>query len=612
MNSRHKRPLEIIERELKGQDVYTGTIFTLLRRLWRDYLSKRKGRLAVALIATVIGAGIHLCFPMTIRFLFDHVLIGSDLNDPHVLRHRIHLTWVYLLFNCSIWAISLSCQWIRGSGILSIGQWLVFNLRKDLNEKLHNLHIGFFERTPAGRIMSRLLDDVDMIRNWITGQLVEFVSGLTRLTIGIILAFYINWKIALVVLMVIPFYAGAIYWFRPRVRRANITMRRINSSMYARASERIGGIPVVRAFTREKKELRGFASIVHDYVRVGSRMVVYNQGMGLVAGSISAAATALVIFLAALSIRAHTMSLGDLVAMQRLLGHMFDPIQQLTTIFIQFQAILVVLNRVFNLLDEKVDIPQGGREITKVDWPIVFDRVSLAYPGQNDRAVEDISLTIGKGEHLAIMGPSGSGKSTLFQVLLRFYDPSAGRITLGMQDLKELDAGSLRRRISMVQQEPFIFSGTIRTNIRYGHLDATDDQVQKAARLAQLDDFIMTLPKGYDTEVGEKGISLSGGQKQRLALATALLTDPEVLLLDDITSSLDAETEAAILRTILQALDGRTSLFITQRIVLARGCDRIIVLDDGKIESVGTHEDLISREGFYRTICEKQGWRHNS
>jgi ABC-type multidrug transport system fused ATPase/permease subunit len=330
--------------------------------------------------------------------------------------------------------------------------------------------------------------------------------------------------------------------------------------------------------------------------------------MSLAAGTISALASGIVIFLAALSVKAGTMTLGDLIAFQRLLGHMFDPIAQLTTIFIQFQAILVVLNRVFNLLDEKVEVVSGTIAVKTLAWPISLKDVTLTYPGQAAGALDNFSLEIAEGERIAVMGPSGCGKSSLFQLLLRFYDTSKGSILLGKQDIKDFEVGSLRRKICMVQQEPFIFSGTLRSNILYGRLDASNEQVQKAARLAELHDFIVSLPEGYDTEVGEKGIALSGGQKQRLALATALLTDPQLLLLDDIASSLDAETETRIRETLQQALAGRTSLIITQRIAMAVGCDRIVVLDNGKIEAIGTHAQLSAQDGFYRTICEKQGW----
>jgi ABC-type multidrug transport system fused ATPase/permease subunit len=597
-----------MDRELASQDVYRGKVSVLLARLWRDYLAKHKLRLLFALLASMTGAGIGLCFPMTMRFLFDKVLLGGPIDTPEKFHARLTLAIIYLCMNSGIWIISLLSQWTQSWLILSFGQRLVFNLRRDLNEKLHNLHIGFYERTPAGRIMSRLLDDVDVIRHWVAGRLIEFFSGITRLVIGTVLAFYLNWKIALVVFAVMPFYFLTIYLLRPRVRRANITLRRLNSSMYARAAERIGGMPVIRAFARERGELKSFAGVVHDYVRVGNRLVVYNQGMSLIAGSISAIAAGVVVYLAAMNVQKGLMSVGDLVAFQRLLNHMFDPIQNLTNIFIQFQALLVVLHRVFNLLDEKVEVVSGEKVLSSVEWPLRVENVTLRYPGQENPSLDNVSLTVNKGERIAIMGSSGSGKSSLFQLLLRFYDPTSGSISLGTQNIKAFDAGSLRRRICMVQQEPFIFSGTLRENILYGRLDATKEQVEKAAQLAEIHDFIVSLPKGYETEVGERGISLSGGQKQRLALATALLTDPDILLLDDITSSLDADTELQIRGTLRRSLAGRTSLIITQRIVMAQDCDRIVVLDDGRVEAVGTHDSLVKLDGFYRTICEKQGW----
>jgi ATP-binding cassette subfamily B protein len=237
---------------------------------------------------------------------------------------------------------------------------------------------------------------------------------------------------------------------------------------------------------------------------------------------------------------------------------------------------------------------------------IYFDRVTFRYPGQAAPALEDVSFRAKSGEKLAIMGPSGAGKSTVFQLLLRFYDPQDGAVRVGGVNLREADPTSVRQHIRMVQQEPTVFSGTIVENIRYGKLNATSKQVRQAAGQAELHAFIDSLPNGYRTEVGENGVTLSGGQKQRLALATALLTNPEVLLLDDTTSALDAATEARIRETLEHVLDGRTSLIITQRVATARNCDRILVFENGQITQEGTHAELRSAPGFYRDICLQQ------
>jgi ATP-binding cassette subfamily B protein len=265
-----------------------------------------------------------------------------------------------------------------------------------------------------------------------------------------------------------------------------------------------------------------------------------------------------------------------------------------------------VIKRVFSLLDEDIDVTPGKIELDGIAGRVHFDNVSFKYPGQSSGAIERISFYIAPGEKVALMGPSGAGKTTVFNLILRFYDPHEGSVQIDGIDLVNADPASIRRHAVLVQQEPVIFSGTIAENIVYGRMQSRPSEIMAAARQAELHDFIMTLPVKYETEVGQNGVSLSGGQKQRLALATALLTRPEVLLLDDTTSALDAETEARIRTTLDNALEGRTSIIITQRIATARSCDRIIVMDRGRIVQQGTHDELKSEEGFYRKIFLQQ------
>ncbi|TVQ20922.1 MAG: ATP-binding cassette domain-containing protein, partial [Spirochaetaceae bacterium] len=270
------------------------------------------------------------------------------------------------------------------------------------------------------------------------------------------------------------------------------------------------------------------------------------------------------------------------------------------------QAVFVVIKRVFSLLDEDVDVSPGKIKLDGITGRIHFDGVSFRYPEQSSGALENISFYIAPGEKVALMGPSGAGKTTVFNLILRFYDPHEGSVQIDEINLVNADPTSIRRHVVLVQQEPVVFSGTIAENIVYGRMESKPSAIMAAARQAELHDFIMTLPVKYETEVGQNGISLSGGQRQRLALATALLTGPEVLLLDDTTSALDAETEARIRTTLYQALEGRTSIIITQRIATARSCDRIIVLDHGRIVQQGTHDELKREEGFYRRIFLQQ------
>jgi len=518
------------------------------------------------------------------------------------------LLWVYVGISVGVWTLNWIFEWVQGFLVLTMGERLVFEMRRRLNGKLQALHVGYYERTPVGRIMARILDDVNVIRDWVTSQFVGLMSNVARLLLAIGVTIYLSGKLSVLVLAGLPFYAFTFYRMRPVIMRLHIGMRRLNSRMYARASERISGIHVVKSFARERAELVGFARMAFDSVRVGNRMVYYNQLLSLVAGLITAIVTGLVIYASAHDVQKGIMTIGALVAFYQVLPRLFDPVNFLASLATQFPGMLVVLRRVFALLDEPEEIESGAIKLGGMQGKIHFDHIVFGYPNQPHAALDDVDFYIQPGEKVAIMGPSGSGKSTIFWLLLRFYDPQKGTIRVGGVNLADADISSLRKHVCLVPQEPEIFSGTVADNIAYGRIEATPGEIMTAAEQAELHEFIMTLPVKYETEVGERGAVLSGGQKQRLALATALLTNPEVLLLDDTTSALDAETENRIRITLNRILKGRTSLIITQRISTAKDCDRIIVLEKGRIAQIGTHHDLRITEGFYRRICERQGW----
>ncbi|MFP4106525.1 MAG: ABC transporter ATP-binding protein [Phycisphaerae bacterium] len=578
-----------------------------IRRMWRTHLCDARHLVVWALLCTIVWSIIPGIFSLTWKFLIDSVLLGG--RDPIPDDRKQHYTNLAILFftiNSSLWIVRLTTHWLRQRLMIGAGQSLVYQLRKDLHTKIQSLHVGFFEKTPVGVIVSRVMDDVNRIHRWTTHIGPRGLSSVIQLLVGLAVMFYFNWMLGGLVLISLPLYAYTYYRLRPLVRRCHRAMRRLVAKMYARSSERIGGIKVVKSFAREQTENRKFARLIHNYLRLSMRMVKYNQGLALVAGLLTATNKAVVIYIGVRMVQNGTMEVGSLLGFISAMTHTFMAVGHITIIATAVQGALVVLRRVYHLLDEEEQVPPGNISMDGMVGKIHFDHVSYQYHQQDKHAVRDIDLRIETGEKVAIMGPSGSGKSTLFQLLLRFYDPIEGAVRVGGVDLRDADPSSVRHHICMVQQEPTVFSGSIAENIRYGHIEADLDDIELAAKRAELHDFIKSLPRGYDSEVGENGISLSGGQKQRLALAAALLSDPEVLLLDDTTSALDAATEAKIRKTLDHVLEGRTSLIITQRIATARTCDRIIVLEKGKVSQKGTHEELRDTDGFYRDVCIEQ------
>jgi ATP-binding cassette subfamily B protein len=300
------------------------------------------------------------------------------------------------------------------------------------------------------------------------------------------------------------------------------------------------------------------------------------------------------------------MSVGDFVAFVQAMGSAVMSIERISMLIVRTQETCVVIRRVFSLIDEPEEVESGPTQLQGIRYGVAFDKVTFTYPGQYRPALSRVSFEVHAGEKIALMGPSGSGKSTILWLLLRFYDPQQGLISIDGTDIRDIDISSLRTHICMVQQEPTIFSGSLRDNIAYGREASDTSSIQEAAQMAEIHDFASSLTHGYDTPVGESGVTLSGGQKQRVALAASLLTEPEILLLDDTTSALDAQTEKRIQQTLHTVLQHKTSMVITHRIATAAVCSRIIVLEDGHIIQQGTHRELQKHPGFYRRICEQQ------
>ncbi len=597
----------LIDNLLSEQPVRSGSGWRDGKQLWRHYLMHHRRSVIAAVALTIIWSALPFAFPLTWRFLVDDVLRfgGGDVPEDQLGRHG----WLCLAFfgmNAGVWVGLLATTWLRQWLIAHIGQGLVYRLRANLHRKLQALHVGFFEKTPVGIIISRVLDDVNVIHKWITTFGFRAVASGIQITVGMALLLYLRWELALIVVASLPIYAWSFAKLRPVIRRANRALRRLNAKMYARSTERVGGVEVVKAFAREQTETRVFAKLGHDSVRVAMRLSRYNQWLALLAGTITAVTTGVILYAAGAMVRDGAMTIGDLVAFTGALQRIFMPIRDLTNLATAIQQALVVLRRVFAVLEEPEEVVPGKINLDGMSGRIVFDGVNFTYPQATTPALADISFRIKPGESVALMGPSGSGKSTVCQLLLRFYDPTEGNVRVGGVDLTEADPGSIRGHIRMVQQEPTIFSGTIADNIRYGRLDANGKQLRHSAKQAELHEFVEALPDGYQTTVGENGVTLSGGQRQRLALATALLTDPEVLLLDDTTSALDAATEARIRETLNHVLKDRTSLIVTQRIATARNCDRILVFENGHIVQEGGHEDLKAQPGFYAQVCHEQ------
>ena len=598
----------LIDALLAEQDTIDNTGRRCLRRLWTESLRPYRRRMILAVLAIIAYGSVGYGFALASRYLIDHALLPSGSATGATMPARFRAVFIYAAINLALWTAHVIAYYTYGRAVHTTAQSLVVALRKRLHEKLQVLHIGFYDETPTGKIMSRVLDDIAVVQASITSYLPTLVLSCAQLIAGIGVLTYLSWQLALLFTITLPVYAATYMIFRPLIRHASQALSRQNSKMYSLAAERISGVRVVKAFGKEAPETKRLARLIHDFVRMALRLLLYNQGMVLAAGLISATATTGLILATALRFRAGAMSFGSVVAFVAASASVFGPIANLSAFGAQLQSVIISLSRVFGLLDVGENVTPGPRQLHHElnTGAVTFENVRFTYSRADAPVLQDVSFALEPGQHVALMGPSGSGKSTVFAMLLRFYDPDSGIVRLGGIDLRETDPRSVRRLVCMVQQEPTLFSGTITENIMYGHLEATPSAVKGAARQAELHDAIMSLPAKYETEVGEGGVNLSGGQKQRVALATALLTDPAILLLDDTTSALDPETESKIQTTLARVLSGRTSLVITQRISTARRCDRIFIMDNGRLDDAGTHDELLQTNAFYQAIHEKQ------
>ena len=489
-----------------------------------------------------------------------------------------------------------------------ITEQVIFRIRRHIHDKLLRLQMSFHNRNQTGRLLSRATDDVNVIQNTFASIMTQFAMFIGLIIINVSIMFYIHVKLAALSLLAMPFYAFAYSRLRGRIRELSWAQRRENASIYALVRDKLANPRVVKSFGKEKREHILFFGKVKKLFRYGRRIVVLNNVLSMICTCISVFVSAFVLGYGTILLRNGELTLGYLLFFYSVAYGLFWPIAALTQITANAQRLRVSCERILGILDEPIEIVdrKTSREFSGLRDKIVLDNVSFKYNPDSNYALDGVNLEIKAGSKICLMGSSGAGKSTLGVLLLRLYDPVEGKISVDGIDLRDIKISSLRKKISYVPQEPLLFSGTLASNILYGNPGAGRDQMVKAAKLAEIHDFIESLPDGYDTMIGENGLRLSGGQKQRISLARALVTEPDILILDDCTSALDAKTEANIQKTIRTAMEGKTVIMITHRVSLSSNADMIVVLDKGKVVQTGKHEELIEKQGHYWNLVKDQ------
>jgi ATP-binding cassette subfamily B protein len=488
-----------------------------------------------------------------------------------------------------------------------LGELIRYDLRKQMFNHLQRLSFSYFDRTPVGWIMSRVTSDTERIAELVTWGLLDVAWGVMSITTAMIFMFVINWRMAAIVLVSIPVLVIVAAEFKRRILTEFRLVRKINSKITGAYNENITGVRVTKSLAREEEDLREFQVLSSDMYQASFRAAWLSALFLPVVQLISAVAIAAIVWYGGLQAQIGQMTVGDIQAFVGYITFMLWPVQEMARVYAQMQQSIASAERIFSLIDavpEVTDRP-GAIDPGTIQGGITFEDVTFYYD-DGGPVLTGFNLCVRPGETIALVGPTGGGKSTIVNLLCRFYEPKSGRILINGRDYRELTLHAIQSRLGMVLQTPHLFSGTVRENIRFGRLDATDREIEEAANLANAHSFIETLENGYDEDVGEGGSLLSVGQKQLISLARAVLARPEIFIMDEATSSVDTLTEAQIQKGMAVMLQDRTSFVIAHRLSTIRQADRILVIENGQIAEVGSHAELIRDQGQYYRLYTRQ------
>ncbi len=492
------------------------------------------------------------------------------------------------------------------AGIL--GERIRYDLRKKMFNHLQALSLNYYSKTPVGWIMARVTSDSEKVADLLTWGFVDSTWGIMSIVTSMLFMVFINWKLTLIVLALLPILFFVAVQFQRRILVSYRNVRKTNSKIVGAFNENITGVRVIKALGRERENLAEFSTLTdkmyHSSYRAAWLSALFLPSVQL----ISALAVAAVVWYGGRQVQIGGLTIGGIQAFVSYITFMMWPVQDIARVFAEMQQAIASAERMFSLIDSEPQIQDRPRAIDpgSIKGDIIFDHVTFRYEEDDKPVLSDFSLHVRRGETIALVGPTGGGKSTIVNLLCRFYEPQSGRIFIGGRDYTSLSLQAIQSRIGVVLQTPHLFSGTITENLRYGRLDATDDEIVEATKIIGAYDFITHFEKGFKTEVGEGGNLLSVGQKQLLSLARAVLAQPEIFVMDEATSSVDTLTEALIQKGMQTLIDTTTSFVIAHRLSTIKKANRILVIEDGRIAEMGTHSELLRVRGKYHQLYTKQ------
>ncbi len=571
-----------------------------IKRLW-TYLKPYWHLEALTFVDMAVLAALSLALPAAVRYMIDDML-PSLVQNP-----QVRVVFYFGLVLVAIYLTYVLCGWLRDYLAAYIGAHIIANMRSQLFYHLERLSLKFFQTHQVGEMMSRLLSDVNRVQNLLTSTLLIFLTSILMLIAIVIYLLNINWFLTLIAIIPVPLTIILTNYFGKKLHVISRRLQETIAQFSARLQEAFLSIKIIKAFGREKEEKKSVDNILTRLTGLYIKTSVTTSLSVNLVNFFNMLGPIVVLAWGTFLVAGGSMKLGELIAFYMLLTYLYSPIQSLASTHIEVQAAMASVNRLFEYLDIPPAVVEDSKPVVlkQPKGEIVLKDVSFQYD-KNGFRLEDFNLTIRPKEKIAIVGPSGSGKTTLINLIMRFFDPDEGTITLDGVDLRKISLKSLRDTIALVDQDPLLFKTTIFNNIAYSNPDATLEEVVRAAEIANIHNFISRLPQGYDSEVGERGVTLSGGEKQRICLARAVLKDPCVLILDEATSALDSNSEQLIQQSLEKILVDKTAIIIAHRLSTVQHADRIIVLDKGKIVDEGTHEELIESSPLYRELASKQ------
>ncbi len=561
------------------------------------YIKPYTRRLALAVVCIIMAAGANLYLPWIIKDMIDDVLMSKDM----VMLNLIAAGILVVMFTRGVFYYGQSYL------VSYVGQRVIIDVRSVLFRKFQRMPLSYYDKQQTGTVMSYITNDVAVMQSAIVDNLIELVTEGSILIGSLAMMIYLDWKLSLLTLMTIPLVGFAMKIFGRKLKRSSTVIQERVAEITSLLQESISAIRVVKSFVRESYEIKRFEEQNWRNFQAAMKNVKLSSLLTPTVEFLAAIAVTFIVWFGGYEVVNEVITAGELVAFLTYAVNLANPVKRLSRVYAAIQKAMAAADRVFDImdLDEKITDVPGAKPLPPIKGKVEFKDITFSYK-EGQPALQHISLKAEPGQMIALVGPSGSGKSTIANLIPRFYDVDSGVITIDDHDIRQVTADSLREQIGLVPQETMLFSTSVMENIRYGCLEATDEEVIEAAKAANAEEFIKELPEGYDTKLGERGLNLSGGQRQRLAIARAILKNPRVLILDEATSALDTESEKIVQDALDNLMVGRTSFVIAHRLSTIFNADQIFVVENGHLREHGTHEELLAAGGLYSNLYNIQ------